>query len=213
MRFLCLHGMGTNGKIFEIQTAAIRHSLGDRHTYEWLDGPVTTQMAPGIGDMVSEHDEFLMWADDTEQSQALALTELLEFTENEGPFDVLMAFSQGAGCGATLLIHLIQLQQCRGSEAVRLPFRCAVFFCGAPPLQQPGCELKEEIIDIPTAHIWGRNDTLYHYGPELSRFCKAASRETLVLDGGHEIPGPRDMTAVATCVQVIRRTLMRAGLE
>ena len=48
MRFLCLHGMGTNSRIFEAQTAAIRYLLGSEHTFEFIDGAVPTAMAPSM---------------------------------------------------------------------------------------------------------------------------------------------------------------------
>ena len=48
MRFLCLHGMGTNSRIFEAQTAAIRYLLGSEHTFEFIDGAVPTPMAPSM---------------------------------------------------------------------------------------------------------------------------------------------------------------------
>ncbi|KAL4936755.1 hypothetical protein BDV06DRAFT_216422 [Aspergillus oleicola] len=212
MRFLCLHGMGTNGRIFESQTAAIRHSLSDNYTYEWLEGSIDTEMAPGIKDIVSKDDKFLLYADDSPESQIRALTELTQFIEEEGPFDVLMGFSHGAGCLATYLLYKMQ----QGGVS-KLPIRCAIFFCGAPPhlpsvSRRVDFSVGAECIDIPTAHIWGRNDTLYGYGPELSKLCRGSMREEVVLESGHEIPGARDLVAVARCVQAIRRTLARADV-
>lgn len=48
MHFLCLHGMGTNSRIFEAQTAAIRYTLGSQHTFKFLDGAVPAQMAASM---------------------------------------------------------------------------------------------------------------------------------------------------------------------
>lgn len=48
MRFLCLHGMGTNSRIFEAQTAAIRHNLGSQRTFAFSDGAVPVQMAASM---------------------------------------------------------------------------------------------------------------------------------------------------------------------
>ena len=45
MHFLCLHGRGTNGRIFEAQTAAIRQAVGSGHTYEFIDGGVVAPAA------------------------------------------------------------------------------------------------------------------------------------------------------------------------
>ncbi|KAL4860852.1 hypothetical protein BDV12DRAFT_208746 [Aspergillus spectabilis] len=215
MRFLCLHGMGTNGRAIEPCVAAIRHTLGGHHTYEWLDGSIKTEMAPGIRDMVAKDDKFLLYADDSPETQVQALTDLIRFVDEEGPFDALMGFSHGAGCLATYLLY--RLQQGNASDTMA-PIRCAVFFCGAPPqipreFRKPGFKVNAGCIDIPTAHIWGKSDRLYGYGPELSELCEAGLREEVVLDGGHEIPGAGDTPAVIRCVQAIRRTLARAAAE
>jgi hypothetical protein len=64
-----------------------------------------------------------------------------------------------------------------------------------------------EVIDVSTAHIWGKNDNLYpSFGPVLSRLCKADMKEVYVHDGGHIIPGARDIKTVKNCVSVIRTT-------
>ncbi|GLA32180.1 hypothetical protein AnigIFM63326_011319 [Aspergillus niger] len=243
--------MGTNSRIFELQTerglcyhgqrnrlnsvmpaAAIRQGLGDGHSYEWLDGSIKTEMAPGMQDLVAPDDEFLMYVDDTAETRRQVLTDMDNFLAMETePFDGLLAFSLGAGCSASYLIHKMQ----QGTPTNRLPFRFAVFFCGAPalfgrPIREtvaaPSMDAEiigidkaregdsgkpSEVIEIPTAHIWGRNDTLWGYGPELSRWCKSENREIVVHDGGHEIPGPRDPVTLARCLQAIKRTIARAG--
>lgn len=155
-----------------------------------------------------------------------ALTDLQAFIDEEGPFDAVMAFSQGAGLAASLIIHRIRQEQAQQRTSSSSPplFRCAIFFCGGVPEDPTAAiEGKErrllsfeedgELIDIPTAHIWGRHDKLYPtFGPVLSKLCKASEREDFVHEGGHEIPGPRDPAAVAKTVQVIKRTLTRASL-
>jgi hypothetical protein len=48
MRFLCLHGIGTNNHIFKMQTAALRYALDEKDTeYIWAQGTVEWPMAPG----------------------------------------------------------------------------------------------------------------------------------------------------------------------
>ncbi|KAL3259278.1 hypothetical protein ABHI18_005373 [Aspergillus niger] len=183
-------------------------------------------------DLVAPDDEFLMYVDDTAETRRQVLTDMDNFLAMETePFDGLLAFSLGAGCGASYLIHKMQ----QGTPTNRLPFRFAVFFCGAPalfgrPIREtvaaPSMDAEiigidkaregesgkpSEVIEIPTAHIWGRNDTLWGYGPELSRWCKDENREIVVHDGGHEIPGPRDPVTLARCLQAIKRTIARAG--
>lgn len=185
-------------------------------------------------DLVAPDDEFLMYVDDTAETRRQVLTDMDEFLAMETePFDGLLAFSLGAGCGASYLMHKMQ----QGTPNNRLPFRFAVFFCGAPALfggpilerivapemdseaigsdkaREGESEVPSGMIEIPTTHIWGRNDTLWGYGPELSRCCKAENREIVVHDGGHEIPGARDPVTLARCLRAIKRTIARAGGE
>ena len=47
MRFLALHGSGTNNAVFESQTAAFRYKLGEEHTFEFLEAPHPWRIAPG----------------------------------------------------------------------------------------------------------------------------------------------------------------------
>ncbi|PYI00239.1 hypothetical protein BO78DRAFT_412435 [Aspergillus sclerotiicarbonarius CBS 121057] len=157
--------------------AAVRHSLDPHYTYEWLNGPIPTEMAPGLEEIISPGDEFLQYVIDSHESQAEALINLEQYIDEEGPFDGLLAFSQGAGCGATYLIH--QMQQ------------------GNPRTLLTGVEesLAGETITIPTAHVWGRNNHLWRFGPALSAVC------------------PRDPVALARTVRAIRRTIARAGCD
>ncbi|KAI5917480.1 serine hydrolase FSH [Camillea tinctor] len=220
MRFLCLHGMGTNGKIFGMQTAAIRYGLGSQHTYEFIDGPLPAPMAPGI-EAIAEPDEqcFQYTQNGSLDSGIKALHDLERLVDEEGPFDGVMAFSQGAGLVASFIVHKMQCNP--NEERIRPVFRCAIFFCGSVP-EDPAAsvngnqralsfEADGELIGIPTAHIWGANDTLYPtFGPVLSKLCRSDLKDKFIHDGGHEIPGPRNQQAVMKATQVINRAIERA---
>jgi hypothetical protein len=74
-------------------------------------------------------------------------------------------------------------------------------------------ESDGELIEIPTAHIWGASDTLYPtFGPVLSKLCRQELRSVFVHNGGHEIPGARDPEAVLKAAQVIKAAIERANL-
>ncbi|KAL8958781.1 MAG: hypothetical protein Q9193_004226 [Seirophora villosa] len=248
--------------------AAIRYALGGEHTYDFIDGSVPADMAPGMLGLAcasssplkklrAEHvaylhprhstgmesfassaaEGFLQYADGSDPASCLrALKDLESYVDEEGPFDGVMAFSQGAGLAASLLIYRMQKKprQARSSP----PFRCAVFFSGGVPedpsdveaAARADAEQREmtfgeeklvprrlmsveqdgEIIEIPTAHIWGRADDLYPtFGPVLSQMCKIGQREIFVHDGGHEIVGAKDQIALQKAVRVINRTIAR----
>jgi pimeloyl-ACP methyl ester carboxylesterase len=180
----------------------------------------------GISSFVSPHDEFFSYLDPTSTSSCkTALDDLESYIATEGPFDGIMAFSQGAGLAASLMIrhnlHRRQYQQNQPKEQQPPPFKIAIFFFGGVPGDPLAIERGEicmcdyennrEIIDVPTAHIWGRNDGEYPtFGPVLSWLCKGEVRSVFVHEGGHEIPGLRDREGVGSAVGVIRRTVERA---
>lgn len=48
MRFLCLHGMGTSGRIFEAQMSQIAAAFSGQHEFCYIDGSVETEALAGM---------------------------------------------------------------------------------------------------------------------------------------------------------------------
>ncbi|KAF4631031.1 hypothetical protein G7Y89_g7102 [Cudoniella acicularis] len=158
MHFLCLHGRGTNNKIFEAQTSDIhaelqKYASGDSEYFEYFQ-PTSTQSLIHVVD------------------------QLESYIADEGPFDGVVAFSQGATVVATLIARYSEGDN--GLKRSELPFKCALFFSALQglhyePLLRGEVKLLEstpdsEVIQIPTAHIWGQNDLAWSKGSEeLSR--------------------------------------------
>ncbi|KAK4236507.1 family of serine hydrolases 3 [Achaetomium macrosporum] len=210
MRFLCLHGLGTNS-----QTAALRYELGDSHTYEFVDGTIPTSMAPEFANVASPNDDFFAYANFDDLASCLtALDQLDAYVAAEGPFDGLLAFSQGATIAATYLAHMHRTGR-------RPPFKCAVFFSaggvfdfdllasGKVKLLTP--EDVGEIITIPTAHIWGLQDNTPVQSAAVGAVCAGEKRQVFLHEGGHEIPGVRSPADVKGSVRVMRRVISMAA--
>jgi hypothetical protein len=149
-------------------------------------------------------------------SSLKAIDELDAYIAAEGPYDGVIAFSQPATLVITLMIRKFK-EDPEGQRADPL-FKCAVFFSPAMmPVDYKALQVGEfhtlnfatdgEIIDIPTAHIWGSGDQWAATGSELSRMCKANVRSVFIHDGGHEVPGPGSKVAVTSTVNVIRRAV------
>lgn len=130
-----------------------------------------------------------------------------------------MAFSEGAALASMLMIR--KAQQDSVSQHLRPLFRCAIFFSGGVPadpatlqrgdIRLLGHDSDGELIELPTAHVWGQNDKEYPtFGPVLSSLCQAKLRSVSIFEGGHEVPGSRDQAAVVSAVHVIRRTVAAA---
>ena len=152
-----------------------------------------------------------------------ALDDLENYLSNEGPFDGVLAYSHGAQLAAGLLARS------HGRNSHEQPFKCAVFLSGGVPyhfsnektvgrqdvngrsdvhlVYMDPLEVGE-LVQIPTANIWGRNDLLYPGKSEtLSRMCRRDLNSEFVHDGGHDIPSAKAKEDLFGCVRTVRRAV------
>jgi predicted esterase len=138
---------------------------------------------------------------------------------DEGPFDAVMGFSEGAAVAASLMVD--HVRRTSAGQASPFAFKCAIFFCAANPVdaeavQQGSIEMLDptvtgQIIAIPTAHIWAPNDDVHSgFGQTLSALCADTYKEEYVHGLGHAIPGAQSADGVFESTRVIRRTIERA---
>ncbi|KAF2463889.1 uncharacterized protein BDR25DRAFT_105115 [Lindgomyces ingoldianus] len=249
MHFLCLHGIGTNSDIFQAQTAAIRFELGDEHTYDFVDGPIACEPANGIERMMASKAgtvdipqcySYFDWY--SPESILSAIDWLSSYIETNGPYDGVIAFSQG-----TCLVSTLMLQHSRldldGEEPL---FKCVILFSGILPLNIEALELGRRVqfgrvdpseaqysdsdneseisvdesdgelvepFQIPSAHIWGTNDDYpLPQGARVSELFAARMRSSVTHQEGHSIPGARMGGNVSKIVRQIRKTIERAEM-
>ena len=184
------------------------------------ENSVGTETVLGIASLVQTSDEFFTFLDKSSpQKSAQVLDDLDAYVTEEGPFDGVIGFSEGAALAAMLTMR--KSRQANLSRQIGLPFKCAIFFSGGVPADVRALERgelrlldgteDEELIDLPTAHIWGRNDKEYPtFGPVLHRLCKFDSRFMYIHNGGHEVPGWSDRDAVISATRIIRRVIAEA---
>ncbi|KAI9662565.1 MAG: hypothetical protein M1821_008732 [Bathelium mastoideum] len=225
MRFLCLHGMGTNSKILELQTAALRSELGEphAHNFDFVEGDLQWPAAPGddvahlykgFKDLNLAADEYLAYYDPNSASTILdAINDLDSYVNEAGPFDGILGFSQGAILAAMLLIR-------RGHHA---PFSFAVFICAGTPFSEQALKkgvlelldpVKEEgpVIFVPSAHIYGAKDPDVEHAHLLAKLCQDFGRIIYDHGAGHEIPrSPRGVTEEMT--STIQTVITKATLR
>lgn len=203
-------------QIFSTQTVSLRYELGDAHTYEFLEGTVSTALAEELKAYYPSSVQTYNYCDTNDPASMLqALEQLHTFVLLEGPFDGVIAYSHGAGFAATYIIQQALMQPST------VPFKCAIFFSAAraaDPVCLPTGSLRfldaktdGVRINIPTAHIWGSNDTLHPGTSDYVRELSAAEmREEVVHEEGHDIPGGKARAAVLGIAKAIRRTVARA---
>lgn len=176
--------------------------------------------APEIKEMVSPADELFSYVSlENMESCVSALVNLDSYIATEGPFDAILAFSQGAMIAATYIIW--KMRQNPALQRKAPTFKCAVFFSSwsayDPDLLWQGKlrvltpSVGKEIIPIPTAHIWGQNDKASIKASDVSGLCASGTRQVYVHEGGHEVPGARMNQAVKSSVRIIRRVISLAS--
>ena len=190
---------------------------------------IANKIPPGLMPIMGSPGALYEYLDPLSASSCTAaLKDLEEKIETEGPFDAVMAYSEGAALAASLIISRITRARWLKSTqpAIFSPFKCAIFFSGKIPGDADAAERGEirfrhqdtdgELIPIPTAHIWGGNDFVWpHDGPVLCGLCKRETRTVFIHNGGHEIPGSRDheipgstdKVAVSKAIEAIRKTI------
>lgn len=131
---------------------------------------------------------------DSLASYRSALEDLDAYIQAEGPFDAVMAFSQGASLAATVIAQPVQHNQ----ASVNCGFKCAVLICPGQPLDPVAlwrgevrtleAKVDGDVIQIPTAIIMGSKDPSLQDSLNLYNLCCAQTRELSDHGGGHEVP-------------------------
>ncbi|KAL4914421.1 serine hydrolase FSH [Aspergillus aurantiobrunneus] len=127
MRILCLHGYGTNPEVMKHQMSALLQHCDPSWDFHFLKAQVESPPAPGVGNAFPG--PYLCWALDLGTTANKAASDQIhEVFQNEGPFDGVFGFSQGA---SVMLAYLIE--QAARHPGKPLPVRFGVF-CSPPPL-------------------------------------------------------------------------------
>ncbi|KAI8246290.1 hypothetical protein K4K56_011153 [Colletotrichum sp. SAR 10_98] len=188
--------MGTSSKIFQVQTAAIRSALSKSFsaTFEFVEGALEWPAAPGINLLAGPNAEYFAYYDTDKYDTIIqAVDDLEEYVKSEGPFDGVLAFSQGAALAAMLIAR----------DTFPAPFAFAVFICGGPPFSE------KEIKETNTLRYFGAQDKDLQTCMKLVQMSREETRQFWKHPAGHEIPtAPRDVTD--KMVETIERGIEKA---
>ncbi|OJI80285.1 hypothetical protein ASPTUDRAFT_130501 [Aspergillus tubingensis CBS 134.48] len=222
MRFLCLHGAGTNAEIFEIQSGGISYDLAKYgHTFKYYDGCMEAEVEPRTSPRpphlkirklkgLFTGPFYNHYPRDRAPGEYLApaMKHVYDIIEREGPFDAVMGFSQGAALACAMIVHHAKTHQ----EPL---FKVAVFICGAAPFDSTGNEVipdtsaeGEYPVKIPTANIVGKQDELYPSSMHLSRLCEPSKMS--FHDHGSKHMVPFDVENTNAMVAAIEATVQKA---
>ncbi|CAD6587821.1 MAG: hypothetical protein ASARMPRED_003252 [Alectoria sarmentosa] len=199
-KILCVHGLGISGSAMVQLLRELEMNFGE-YEFVYPDGEVDTTPTTGKSVEGSEPHharilEYLANADCSwdrcSASQLLRAHEYLdEIVEEDGPFEGILGFSQGAEVAASFLLY----------QSPNVTFSFAIFIGGTPPFDVSALAAGKDVIpvkmhgdthsariEIPTAHIIGRSDAYREFSKVIVTLCNP--RETKVYDhkGAHVVP-------------------------
>lgn len=217
-RILCLHGGGTSGDVFQLQSRAVIKHLGSTFRFVFIDAPFYSDPHPDIVPYFGELAPFYRWlrwegghAHDADAESKILdrCRQAMDSDPGSGDWVAVMGFSQGAKIAASLLWAQEHVHGGQG------PFKFGVIIAGRAPIvvldplkklppvpytadaNQMSVESTDfapdnkgaHAISIPTVHVHGLQDP----GMDLHRlmadkYCKDGTAHSIEWDGGHRLP-------------------------
>lgn len=229
IRVLALHGGGSNVNIMKFQVQTLRRLLGDEAEWSFLNGGrpwkfskglEPTEMMEGLadgmpfygwygvvndGDLERPYNEklFDLKVNFTYEEVELGVDRVMQHIKQEGPFDILLGFSQGC-----IVAHLVAGTLRERGETP--PWKLSVLFNGMCVRDQRYKELFNKPLSVPSVMIFGRQDEFYDYG----RKSQEALYENPVIyehDEGHKFPA-KPPRAKEIYAEVKKRIFWHCGL-
>lgn len=201
-KVLMLHGLAQSGPYFESKTKGFRRVL-EPLGYEFYYPTAPNKISPAdlpveLGDVeASNGSEFNAWIveDPTNGEYRLPETSiqfLRQYILDNGPFDGIVGFSQGAGVTGYLMTDFHGLLGFTPEEHPPIKFFMAFSgFRFRPEIYQE--QYDKNIITVPSLHVQGTLDTVTE--PEkvqlLFKSCREDTRTFLQHAGGHFVPNSK----------------------
>lgn len=147
-RILCLHGGGTNARIFRLQCRILIRHLQSNFRLVFAEAPFTSEAGPDVTSVYKEYGPFRRWLrflphhpDIGAESTIEKIEDSLQDAKMEdnlkgatGEWVGLLGFSQGAKMCASLLLRQQILVQKLGRHRSPTNYRFAVLLAGRGPL-------------------------------------------------------------------------------
>lgn len=185
-RILCLHGGGTNARIFHAQCRRIRAQLQNEFRFVFAEAGFPSQAGPDVLSVYEDWGPFKRWLrwlpihpdpgpeaiiDGLHQSleDAMLLDDMRGAT---GEWVAVLGFSQGAKVAASLLYRQQLQEQVYGKGNASTDFRFGILLAGRAPfvcldLDAEGCDYLPNASHITDVHGFKRPNL--HVGHSLLR--------------------------------------------
>ncbi|KAJ6786653.1 hypothetical protein PWT90_03593 [Aphanocladium album] len=212
-RIVCLHGGGTNARIFRAQCRVLRAQLQPYFRLVFPEAPFHSDAGPDVVSVFSTWGPFKSWIQGDSLAHAATQTSVVpyastisnavyaalqadDFAGATGPVVGLLGFSQGAKMAGSLLLReqdKLETEMFAGYGQLLPEYQFAVLLAGRAPLvkfdedTQDWC--RPPTLRLPTLHVHGLRDKGLHMHRDLLRLhCARDSTRLMEWDGDHRVP-------------------------
>lgn len=200
LRILCLHGYRQNKDVFREKLGQFRKNLKQHAEFYFISAPHVVASKQNSTEVPSSGltDERSWWftsEDNSYQSRiktdfCIGLEDSLNLVTKviaeEGPFDGILGFSQGAAFSAII---------CGLIEKDALPFKInfAIIVAGFKSLFDGHKELYSKSVTIPSLHVIGESDEVINNERSKELVSVFEDNTVLMHPGGHYVPASKDL--------------------
>ena len=162
-RILCLHGGGSNARVFKAQTRALRSELSNHFRFVFVDAPFASEPGPDVTSAYEKFGPFRRWFRSGPHHPFINQVDAVERIEESiyeamdrddfkgatGDYVAILGFSQGAKLAASLLFRQQVRAQKLGKYLAGTNFRFAVLMNGRGPLVslEPHLLMNSALVD------------------------------------------------------------------
>ena len=202
LKVLCIHGYRQNEASFRERTGALRKLLKKQVDFVFLSAPQVIPEPANLARPEGEQERGWWFSRPEKSYYALERTEcclgfeasvdsIRKAFEEQGPFDGVLGFSQGAA-----FVPLLGILKQR-EPAGPLQFRFAILVAAFRSLVSPHSDYYDSgpLLDVPSFHVIGANDAVIpaSVSEELAAACPSPT--VYRHDGGHYIPASGKLKA------------------
>lgn len=163
LRILCLHGYTQNAYIFRQRTGVLRKVLKSVAELVFINAPYTLEKPEGMEAFDSDADIPRTWWKTGEIVNGVApyhgvqesIDYIFKIWKEQGPFDGILGFSQGAGMAGLLCA----MWPTATSAPIPDP-KFAILISGFIPRDPTLHHYYKSIVTMPSLHVIGKTDTI-----------------------------------------------------
>lgn len=155
-------------------------------------------------------DSFRSWWPANEQKPEYytidqALDSVRQSVQENGPYDGVLGFSQGAGFAGILCQNIHKLDDSADYKQKNKPLKFGIFYSGFRVKPEALQFYYTPPISVPTLHILGTLDTVVSEERSMALYnaCEDNARTLITHPGGHFVPNSKPM--VAAVVNYIKK--------